>query len=339
MTREETARQAALDRVGDAYVYGAWDQPCTPAERRKYARLSPEYAEAIEDQCQVMRGTKSTCNGCKYEGRRIHDCRGLTSACAKAAGITDITGQTVAKQWNADTWSEKGEIGKLPKDRRYVQLFRYNGSKWVHTGIYIGGGETVDARGHAYGTIKSKLSAYKWTHYAVPRGMETTSSVTPDGAGATSSVTPDGATPSPEGKADGERSNDGVIYSAIVTTKSGSLNVRSGPGTSYIKTGSLPKGEKIDVLMEYDLDGDGLPEWAFFGGDGKQGYVSLQYLTRVEDEGTPSVTPEPQPEPAPDPDGLRYGVFVPCESREAAELLQKTHPGAILSAFKPPDAV
>ena len=86
-----------------------------------------------------------------------------------------------------------------------------------------------------------------------------------------------------------------MIYSAIVTTTSGSLNVRSGPGTKYPRTGSLPKGERVDVLMEYDLDGDGTPEWGYIGGDGKQGYVSLKYLTK--DEETSSVTPEPQPEP------------------------------------------
>lgn len=311
MTRAEAARQAALERVGDAYVYGAWDQPCTPAERRKYARLSPDYAEAIEDQCQVMRGTKSTCKGCKYEGRRIHDCRGLTSACAGAAGIA-INGQTVAKQWNEQVWERKGEIETLPKDAQYAQLFRHNGSKWAHTGVYIGNGETVDARGHASGTIRGKLSGYRWTHWAIPRGLDETAPAEPTGG-------------------------DGVIYSAIVTTKSGSLNIRSGPGTQYPKTGSLPKGEKVDILMEYDLDGDGKPEWAYMGGDGKQGYVSLAYLTRVEDEATASVTPEPQPEPVTDPDGLRYGVFVPCESREAAENMAKAHRGAILTAFKPPD--
>ena len=308
MTKAETARQAAIDRVGDSYVYGAWDQPCTPANRRKYARLSPEYAEAIENQCQVMRGTKSTCKGCKYEGRKIHDCRGLTSACAGAAGIS-IRGQTVARQWAEDVWSAKGEITTLPQDAKYAQLFRHNGSKLAHTGIYIGNGETVDARGHAYGVIRKKLSQYSWTHWAIPRGMDEDAPTEPTGG-------------------------DGVIYSAIVTTKSGSLNVRSGPGTSYIKTGSLPKGEKIDILMEYDLDGDGVPEWAFFGGDGKQGYVSLQYLTKVEEE----PTQQPLPEPAPVPDGLRYGVFVPCESREEAEALAKVHPGSILSAFKPPDS-
>lgn len=304
MTKSEAARQAAIDRVGDSYVYGAWDQPCTPAERRKYARLSPEYAEAIEAQCQVMRGTKSACKGCKYEGKRIHDCRGLTSTCAKAAGITTITGQTVAKQWNADTWSEKGDIATLPKDRRYVQLFRHNGSKWAHTGIYIGNGETVDARGHAYGVIRKKLSQYAWTHWAIPRGM------------------------------DEEQGGREVIYSAVVTTQSGSLNIRSGPGTEFARTGSFPKGETVDVLMEYDTDGDGLADWAFVGGDGKQGYVSMAFLTR-EDNPAPPDAPAPV---SPEPDEvLRYGVFVPCESRDAAEALKKAHPGAILTAYKPPD--
>lgn len=303
MTRADTARQAAIDRVGDSYVYGAWDQPCTPANRRKYARLSPEYAEAIETQCQVLRGTKSTCKGCKYEGRKIHDCRGLTSACAGAAGV-QIRGQTVARQWAEDVWIAKGDIGTLPKDARYAQLFRHNGSKWAHTGIYIGNGETVDARGHAYGVIRKKLNQYKWTHWAIPRGM------------------------------DEEQGGREVIYSAVVTTQSGSLNIRSGPGTEFARTGSFPKGETVDVLMEYDTDGDGLADWAFVGGDGKQGYVSMAFLTREDDPAPPDAPAPVSPEPD---EVMRYGVFVPCASRDAAEALKAAHPGAILTAYKPPD--
>ena len=316
MTREETARQAALDRVGDADVYGAWDQPCTPAERRKYARLSPEYAEAIEDQCQVMRGTRSSCSGCKYEGRRIHDCRGLTSACAGAAGV-QIRGQTVARQWNEAVWDRKGEIGTLPRDAQYAQLFRHNGAKWAHTGCYIGNGETVDARGHASGVIRKQLSQYKWTHWAIPVGMDESAPKTEPSGG------------------------EGVIYSAIVTTKSGSLNIRSGPGTQYPKTGSLPKGEKVDILMEYDLDGDGTPEWAYMGGDGKQGYVSMAYLTRVDEGSAAPATSDAAAPSAPkaeaDPAALRWAVYVPCASREEAEAIQAWHPGSILTAYKPPD--
>lgn len=140
----------------------------------------------------------------------------------------------------------------------------------------------------------------------------------------------------PSGHAAGaSKGGDGVIYSAIVSTESGNLNVRSGPGTKYPKTGSLPRGETVDVLMEYDLDGDGKPEWAYVGGDGKQGYVSAQYLARIDD--APAIQAPDAPEPAPDEIVMRYGVWVPCENMDQAVALAAAHPGAIFTAYKPPD--
>lgn len=58
-----------------------------------------------------------------------------------------------------------------------------------------------------------------------------------------------------------------------VNTKSGSLNVRSGPGTSYSKSGSLPKGEIVIVLSS-----SGSWKRILFDGT-KVGYVSSTYLT------------------------------------------------------------
>lgn len=60
---------------------------------------------------------------------------------------------------------------------------------------------------------------------------------------------------------------------ATVATASGSLNVRSGPGTSYAKAASLPKGEKVIVLTQ---SGD----WTrvIYHGT-KTGYVSSRYLS------------------------------------------------------------
>ncbi len=268
MTRAELARQAAIDRVGDAYVYGAWDQQCTVANRNRYANLKSEYKDAIRNQCQRTKSNKNTCSGCKYEGRRIHDCRGLTSACAKAAGITAITGQTVAKQWNADVWAEKGTIGTLPKELPYVQLFRYNGSKWAHTGIYIGNGETVDARGHASGVIRCRLTAYSWTHWAIPRGMN---DELPETGG------------------------DDVIWAGVVTTESGRLNIRNGPGTDYSIIGSLQKGEKVDIITEKN-------GWGQLG-DSIDGWVSLKFITRLPSEES---TPEPS---EPTAEGELIGEF------------------------------
>lgn len=58
-----------------------------------------------------------------------------------------------------------------------------------------------------------------------------------------------------------------------VATASGSLNVRSGPGTGYAKTGSLPKGETVIRLST----ANGWSRILYHGT--KTGYVSAAYLS------------------------------------------------------------
>jgi hypothetical protein len=334
MTKAEKARQAAIERVGDAYVYGAWDQFCTPRNRNKYADLNDTYASAIIGQCQRQSGKKSNCEGCKYNGHRIHDCRGLTSACAKAAGIETITGQTVAKQWNAMTWARKGTIDTLPQELPYAQLFRKSNEKWQHTGCYIGNGETVDARGHTKGVIRGKLSAYPWTHWALPEGMEEE----------TSSVGSADTFPKGEGSEGGDR----VIYAARVNTPNGGrLNIRCGPGLSYRKIGALLNGEKFDVHAEYDTDGDGAPDWAFVAGDGMQGYVYFPYIAPIDRPGSAQDAPQelegetpaepPAEDPGPQP-AARWGVWIACDSEEEARRYAGDIKGAVVFQYeeKPP---
>ena len=41
-----------------------------------------------------------------------------------------------------------------------------------HVGIYIGGCEVIEARGHAYGVVKTKLCQRKWTKWAYIEGLE-----------------------------------------------------------------------------------------------------------------------------------------------------------------------
>lgn len=65
-----------------------------------------------------------------------------------------------------------------------------------------------------------------------------------------------------------------VSGSAVtVTTQSSNLNVRSGAGTSYSKTGSVAKGEAVIVLS----GGSGWSRILYHGT--KTGYVSSQYLS------------------------------------------------------------
>lgn len=65
-----------------------------------------------------------------------------------------------------------------------------------------------------------------------------------------------------------------VLYQAVVSTKSGALNVRDAPDGGRI--GSLPKGTTVDVLAE-PAQG-----WTFVRSGSLMGYVSSAYLTRIE---------------------------------------------------------
>lgn len=60
---------------------------------------------------------------------------------------------------------------------------------------------------------------------------------------------------------------------STVSTQSSSLNVRSGPGTSYSKVGSLAKGQTVIVLST----SSGWSRVLYHGS--KTGYVSSQYLS------------------------------------------------------------
>ena len=60
---------------------------------------------------------------------------------------------------------------------------------------------------------------------------------------------------------------------STVATQSGSLNVRSGAGTSYARIGALAKGEQVIVLSS----ANGWSRVVFHGS--KTGYVSSQYLS------------------------------------------------------------
>ena len=92
-----------------------------------------------------------------------------------------------------------------------------------------------------------------------------------------------------------------INYYASVTTQSGKLNVRSGPGTEYPVTNKLNKGEVVGVLME---DGD----WAYIVDyNNTNGYVSRKYLTKVD---------APQKE---DPAEYKYCIKIECKSQGEAE--------------------
>ena len=175
MTDKERS-QAIIDyaakHVGGPYIMGATAEKCTPKYRRSLAEgRSKDYADKITENCPVLSGKQDDCDGCKWQGMIAHDCAQLTRHAAEEAGLSLPSGAT--SQWQEGDWAAKGLIGTLPRGHVAFLYHRKNGSDSImsHTGVYLGDGTVVEARGHKDGVVHGSVYNYPWTHWGILRGM------------------------------------------------------------------------------------------------------------------------------------------------------------------------
>lgn len=193
------AAEKALSLVGQGYIYGAKGQICSLAFRQQQAAQYPEQADNIL-------GT-----GAKWDGQPVWDCAQLTRACAAEAGVTLVSGAT--SQWKQRIWRRKGTIDTLPAGE-VVFVYRQADGSMQHTGVAIGDGTCVHARGTAYGVVQQPMSGYAWTHWASPAGDEPV-----------------------------------TIAQAEVWAPNGStVNVRAEPGGSIVAR--LPIGTRVEITAQ-----------------------------------------------------------------------------------------
>lgn len=213
MSSVENAKQKALSLVGQGYIYGAKGQICSRAFREQQAEQYPEWYDNIMNL------------GAKWDGKPVWDCAQFTRAVAKSAGISLVSGAT--SQWNKTDWDQKGTIDTLPADEFVFLYRRQNGSSttMAHTGVSMGDGTCIHARGTAYGVVTQPIAQYAWTHWARPKW--------PD-----------------ENQNSSEKVDDvEVLYQATVCAQNGNtVNMRKEPGGSILI--QVPIGATIDVLSE-----------------------------------------------------------------------------------------
>lgn len=175
LTKSEIAVKTADACLGWSYVWGGYGQYCTPTNRNAYANRSTcpsGESREIVNKCRSLSGGGS-CTGCKWfpggSRTRFFDCRGFTRWVLQQVGVT-IKGAGATSQYNDNSnWTEKGLIANMPEVVCCV-FYDNNGTK-EHTGLYIGNGQII----HCSGTVKQDTTANKrWTHYAVPKGMDGT---------------------------------------------------------------------------------------------------------------------------------------------------------------------
>lgn len=151
-SKREAIVTRALSLVGSGYIYGATGWTCTQKRLLQQARQYPMYASQIEKY------------GPRWMGKPCFDCAQLTRTAAREAGVNMPSGAT--SQWRAlGLWREKGVIDTLP-DEGGLFLFTMRDGRMTHTGVSIGRGEEVDARGHAYGVVRRKIQQTTFTHWA-----------------------------------------------------------------------------------------------------------------------------------------------------------------------------
>ena len=157
----------AESRLGDPYVFGAWGEACTPANRRR--RIRADQPNTV-NRCQVLKGSKNTCDGCKYKGRACYDCRGFTYCMLKTALSIVISGQGATMQYtSAGNWEARGTTDAGMPDCVCCIFKQVNSKTMSHTGLHVGNSRII----HCSGEVKEGIMDKTWTHWAIPKGMYT----------------------------------------------------------------------------------------------------------------------------------------------------------------------
>ena len=148
------ARKALAE--GWRYWYGATGVKCTA---ELLARKTAQYPEHYKSD------RTARCNRDIAEGRMAADCIGLAKG---YMWLDEDTGRQVYKANACPDASangmfaqsiEKGDIASMPDVPGL--MVRFNG----HTGVYVGGGRVIEARGFNYGVVETEIDRRPWTHW------------------------------------------------------------------------------------------------------------------------------------------------------------------------------
>lgn len=96
---------------------------------------------------------------------RGFDCSGLVYYVYSKAGAISVR-RTAESYFSRCTEIQHGDLkaGDL--------VFRHNGTKISHVGIYIGNGMVIHAKGRDLGVVEEKIGAYKWNKYGRVDGVQ-----------------------------------------------------------------------------------------------------------------------------------------------------------------------
>lgn len=136
----------AEKQLGNPYWYGTYGQIATKELYEGKKKQYPQYYTANDFESQF--------------GKRVYDCSGLPEGYLMSESYDSAPKYNKAYDYSANglrnACKEKGTIDTIP-EQKGVLVF-YVG----HVGVYVGNGDVIEARGHKYGVVKTKLASRPW---------------------------------------------------------------------------------------------------------------------------------------------------------------------------------
>ena len=151
----------ARAQLGRPYWMGTFGNTASAALYASNKKRLPQYYTAADFPRQY--------------GQRVHDCIGLIKGYLWSDGPDSAPrycGAACPVDHSADSMfhacQTRGGIATMP-DTPGVLVFIHSTKtgRMEHIGVYIGGGQVIEARGHAYGVVQTALRGRGWTHWGL----------------------------------------------------------------------------------------------------------------------------------------------------------------------------
>lgn len=230
----------AKSQIGKPYWFGTFGQTASERLYKEKKKQYPKYYTAKDFPSQY--------------GQRVHDCVGLHNGALWSDTPTSAPKYNASQDLGANGLynkaNKKGKIASFDKVNGRL-VFKGSDFKKTHVGVYVDG-YVIEAKGHAYGVVKTKFNAKSWPYWAQSPFFQEKTEAKPEPIAAPS-------TP---------KAND--EYKVIADD---GLNIRKGKGTNYKKIGWLKCGSIVKISKK---------EGAWSKLKDRDGWVSSKYLKKCE---------------------------------------------------------
>lgn len=249
----------AKAKVGCYYWFGTYGQMASKSLYTAKKKQYPKYYTAKDFATQIA------------HPKQVFDCSGLIKGYLWTDSISDKTPKYNSKQDFGATGfynhaKHKGKLTSSTKMKVGTLVFKGTDSKKTHVGVYVGNNTVVEAKGHAYGVVSTKLSSGKWGYWAECHLI-------------TYAAEP---APAPQPAPEPTPSPAPTTTKYKVSTHGDVLRLRAKPTTDSAILANLPNGTVINVSEIVTGQAvHGNTNWAKTVYNAKTGYCSCKYLVKV----------------------------------------------------------